>query len=30
MADLQKLSFLDIKNLPLSKVRGDVFEAAMK
>jgi hypothetical protein len=30
MADLQKLSFLEIKNLPLGKVRGDVFEAAMK
>ncbi len=30
MGDLQKLSFLEIKNLPLGKLRGDVFEAALK
>ena len=30
MADLQKMSFLEIKNLPLGKVRGEVYEAALK
>lgn len=30
ISDLQKLSFLEIKNLPLSKCRGDIFEAALK
>jgi hypothetical protein len=29
-ADLQKLSFLDIKNLPLGRCQGDLFEAALK
>ena len=30
ISDLQKMSFLQIKNLPISKCRGDVFEAALK
>jgi hypothetical protein len=30
ISDLQKMSFLEIKNLPISKCRGDIFEAALK
>ena len=28
--DLSKMSFLEIKNLPLGKCRGGIFEAALK
>lgn len=28
--DLSKMTFLQIKNLPLSKCKGDVFEAALR
>jgi hypothetical protein len=30
IADLQRLSFTEIKNLPLNKCKGDVFEAALR
>ncbi|TNV76431.1 hypothetical protein FGO68_gene1323 [Halteria grandinella] len=30
LSDLAKLSFLEIKNLPLGKCRGEIFEAALK
>lgn len=30
MSDLAQMTFLEIKNLPLGKCKGDVFEAALK
>jgi hypothetical protein len=30
MADLAKMKFTDIKNLDLSKCKGEVYEAALK
>ena len=30
ISDLQRLSFLDIKNLPLNKCQGELFESALK
>ena len=30
ISDLQKMTFLQIKNLPISKCKGDIFEAALK
>jgi hypothetical protein len=30
LSDLQRLSYLEIKNLPLGKCKGDVFESALK
>ena len=30
ISDLQKMTFLYIKNLPISKCKGDIFEAALK
>ena len=30
ISDLQKMTFLEIKNLPISRCKGDIFEAALK
>ena len=30
ISDLQRMSFLEIKNIPISRCKGDIFEAALK
>lgn len=30
ISDLQKMTFLQINNLPISRCKGDIFEAALK